>query len=176
MPFDPKLFRDDDANFEGDLKLPDDLALMAEQLGDDANRLAALYPPPLPAVLAVSRPKTATPSRRSSWLTRSLAGTALAVGLVTLSLVVMNTSRQSNGEKPVPAGRLGIVDENGGKGLRPHRPAYAGRPPLAHESPSPSRQVPVTPASWLGDASGPELEALMDLWEQDQPAIRSLSF
>ena len=79
MPFDPNIIREDDANFEGDLKLPDDLALMAEQLGDDAVRLAAAYPPPVPAVLAaVSHQEKATQTRRTSWLTRSLAGTAIA--------------------------------------------------------------------------------------------------
>ncbi|MCE9526198.1 MAG: hypothetical protein K8R36_09105 [Planctomycetales bacterium] len=176
MQFDPKLIREDDANFEGDLKLPDDLALMAQQLGDDAARLAATYPPPKPAVLVASRRKTAAPSRRSFWLMRSLAGTALAVGLVTISLVASNSYNGVTGERPASAGRSLGAGENGGKVVQLHRPAYAGRSPLAHESPSPSSQVPVTPASWLGDTSGPELEALMDLWEKDQPAVRSLSF
>ena len=166
MPFDPNIIREEDASFEGDLKLPDDLALMAEQLGDDAARLAATYPPPVPAVLAVSREASAaqSSSRRKAWLTRSLAGTALAAGLVTISLVASNSYRPQNANHPLPTtasspvSRALVVQES---------PALKGSQP---------QRIPVTPASWLGDTSGPELEALMDLWEQDQPAIRSLSF
>ncbi|MBC7855570.1 MAG: hypothetical protein IAF94_19240 [Pirellulaceae bacterium] len=153
MPFDPQLIRDDDADFSGELKLPGDLAFMSEQLVDDAARLAAAYPPPKPAVLAVaSRPIT----RRYVWLTRSLAGTALAVGLVTISLVAMNARHQPG--KATPAPNSGLVVN--------HSP----------QVPTAEPRIPVTPASYLGDASGPELEALMDLWEQDQPKERSLSF
>lgn len=174
MPFDPKLIREDDASFEGDLQLPDDLALMAQQLGDDATRLAATYPPPMPAVLASAQ--QVAPRRKNAWLMRSLAGTALAVGLVTISVLASNSYNKVTGERPASAGRSLGAGENGGKDMQPHQPAYAVRSPLAHESPSPPSQVPVTPASWLGDTSGPELEALMDLWERDQPAVRSLSF
>ena len=42
MPFDPNIIREEDAGFEGDLKLPDDLALMAEQLGDDGAKAAMM--------------------------------------------------------------------------------------------------------------------------------------
>ena len=165
MPFDPKLIREDDASFEGgDLKLPDDLALMGEQLGDDAARLAACYPPPMPSVLAVSRQKSAALSRRTSWLTRSLAGTALTAGLVTISLVASNSYRPQDANHSLPQ----------------VAPSPVSRALVVHEAPAPKgtqpQKIPVTPASWLGDTSGPELEALMDLWEQDQPAVRSLSF
>ncbi len=164
MPFDPNIIREDDASFEGDLKLPDDLALMAEQLGDDAARLAATYPPPVPAVLAVSRQVSAVQSRRTSWLTRSLAGTALAAGLVTISLVASNSYRPQNLNRPLPV----------------TNPSPVPRALVVHEAPTPKgsqpQKIPVTPASWLGDTSGPELEALMDLWEHDQPAAGSLSF
>ena len=165
MPFDPNIIREEDAGFEGDLKLPDDLALMGEQLGDDAARLAATYPPPVPAVLAaVSRREKAAQTRRTSWLTRSLAGTALAAGLVTISLVASNSYRPQNANHPLPAAaspvsRALVVNEKA--------PTPTGSQP---------QKIPVTPASWLGDTSGPELEALMDLWEQDQPAAGSLSF
>ncbi|MFN0018304.1 MAG: hypothetical protein ACKVP0_08600 [Pirellulaceae bacterium] len=162
MPFDPKLIRDDDANFEGDLQLPDDLALMAQQLGDDAARLAATYPPPMPVVLADAR--QVAPRRKNAWLMRSLAGTALAVGLVTISVVALNTQQPPDANLATPK----IVDRSPPAGSL-----------VVHESPvtrSNPPTVPVTPASWLGDTSGPELEALMDLWEKDQPAVRSLSF
>jgi len=163
MPFDPKLIPEDNAGFEGDLKLPDDLAVMAEQLGEDAARLAATYPPRRRTELCSVQP---VPSRRSStWLARSLAGTALAAGLVTISLVAMNSYQPD--EQPAAVRSSG--DENGNTQAQPHRPAHAGRSPA-------EREIPVTPASWLGDTSGPELEALMDLWEQDQPKVRSLSF
>lgn len=166
MPFDPRLISEDDADFDAaaDLQLPADLALMAEQLGDDAARLAATYPPPVlqRRTEHCSVPRKAT-NRASVWLTRSLAGTALAAGLVTISLVASNSfwPLGTNQKLPLAAPSPSSVD-------------------LArYKAPSPrinQPQVPVTPASWLGDTSGPELEALMDLWEQDQPAVRSLSF
>lgn len=166
MPFDPNIIREEDASFEGDLKLPDDLALMAEQLGDDAVRLAATYPPPVSAVPAASREASAaqSSSRRKAWLTRSLAGTALAAGLVTISLVASNSYRPQSANHPLPAtaspvSRALVVNEKAST-------------PTSTEP----QKIPVTPASWLGDTSGPELEALMDLWEQDQPAAGSLSF
>ena len=164
MPFDPNIVREEDAGFEGDLKLPDDLALMAEQLGDDATRLAATYPPPVPRSrtehCSVPRPAP----HRTSWLTRSLAGTALAAGLVTISLVASNSYRPQDANHPLPAtaspvSRALVVNEKAST-------------PTSTEP----QKIPVTPASWLGDTSGPELEALMDLWEQDQPTVRSLSF
>ena len=162
MPFDPKLIRDEeDAGFEGDLKLPDDLALMAEQLGDDAARLASAYPPPKPKLakehVAVSQRASV---RASAWLTRSLAGTALAAGLVTISLVAMNAQKGAINLAPA-----GAPTPNSGSLAADHsRPA------------TPQPKIPVTPASYLGETTGPELEALTDLWEQDQPAVRSLSF
>ena len=167
MRFDPKLISDEDASFgDGDLKLPDDLALMAEQLGDDAARLAATYPPPVPTVLAVSRQESValSSSRRNAWLTRSLAGTALAAGLITISLVASNSYRPQNANHPLPAAASSPAIDS----LVAHQPATP-------KSTQPQK-ILVTPASWLGDTSGPELEALMDLWEQDQPAVRSLSF
>ena len=121
----------------------------------------------LPAVIAaVSRQKTDVPSvsRRNAWLTRSLAGTALAAGLITISLVASNSYRPQNANHLLPAAAsLPAVDS-----LVAHEPATP-------KSTQPQK-ILVTPASWLGDTSGPELEALMDLWEQDQPAVRSLSF
>jgi hypothetical protein len=164
MPFDPKLIHEDDANFEGDLQLPDDLALMGQQLGDDAARLAASYPPPVLATLAVSRQELIPTSRYLSWVVRSLVGTALATGLVTISLVALNSNQLPNANYEVPAAAT------------PSPAAGALVIQVAPANRNDRSSVPVTPASWLSDTSGPELEALMDLWEQDQPAIRSLSF
>lgn len=162
MPFDPKLIREEDANFEGDLQLPDDLALMAQQLGDDATRLAACYPPPVPSVLATVR--HVAPRQKNAWLMRSLAGIALTTGLVTISLLAWNSRQQQDANHALPAAAATL-------------PASGSL--IVHEGPAARNNlptVPVTPASWLGDTSGPELEALMDLWEKDQPAVRSLSF
>jgi len=153
MPFDPKIIAGDDAfDSDAELKLPANLALMAEQLGDDAARLAATYPPKFVATRFSGFTNRLKPVTTSGWLTRSLAGTALAAGLVTISLVASNAYRPLHDNDPVPA----VLRET--------------------SSPDGSDQVPVTPASWLGDTSGPELEALMDLWEQEKPAVRSLSF
>jgi hypothetical protein len=155
MPFDPKIIRENDADLDAtaDLQLPADLALMAEQLGDDAARLAACYPPPVPAAIQPAAHLATPNSRRMGyWLSRSLAGTALAMALVAISLVAPKAYRPRPGNNFLPA--------------------------AVHEVPSPpnSVRVPVTTASWLGDTTGPELEALMDLWAQENREKASLSF
>src|SRR6185436_9205414 len=146
MPFDPKLIRDEgDAGFEGDLKLPDDFALLGEQLGDDAARLAAAYPPPAAKVVPVV---AASRQRRGAWMMRTFAGTALAVGLVTISLVAMNPRKVGNLATPTaPSTTAGPAVDLGDKPLGSL---------LATSPKSPSDpKIPVTPASYLGDASGP---------------------
>ena len=158
MPFDPKLIREEDADFGGDsLKLPDDLAFLAEQLGDDAARLSATYPPKFVVTCLSGITNRQEPTTTLRWLNRSLAGTALATGLVAISLLATNFYAGVT-NKPTPV---------------------SGERKLAGSTdvPDPSQPpIPVTPASWLGETSGPEMEALMDLWEHDQPAVRSLSF
>jgi hypothetical protein len=100
---------------------------------------------------------------------RTFAGTALAVGLVTISLVAMNPRNEGNLATPTsPSPTAGPAVDLGDKPLG----SLLATSPKSSADP----KIPVTPASYLGDASGPELEALMDLWEQDQPKVRSLSF
>jgi hypothetical protein len=172
MPFDPQLIREDDSDFSGELKLPDDFALMAEQLSDDAARLAAAYPPPTLVVTRFSGfANRLKPVTTNKWLTRSFAGTALAIGLVAISLVAMNANLHKDDSVATPSAPSPIAGPAVDLGGKPLGSYLATNPPSSADP-----KIPVTPASYLGDASGPELEALMDLWEQDQPAVRSLSF
>src|SRR4051812_20505473 len=81
MPFDPKIIRSDDGAVDPhtELHLPDDFSLLAEQLTDDANRLAACYPPREPEKLVMLSKKLSR-GGGSVWLVRSLAGGSLAGG------------------------------------------------------------------------------------------------
>ena len=125
MPFDPKLIRDEgDAGFEGDLKLPDDFALLGEQLGDDAARLAAAYPPPVVKVVPVV---AASRHRRGAWMMRTFAGTALAVGLVTISLVAMNVNQQKHGNVATPSAPSPTAGQAGDLGGKPLGSSFVSR-------------------------------------------------
>src|SRR4051812_3221052 len=56
MPFDPNVIRPDEPPLTdaGDLLLPDHLAELATQLGEDARHLASVYPARLPGAADVS--------------------------------------------------------------------------------------------------------------------------
>ena len=157
MQFDPKIVHPDEGIFaQDDLKLPDDLALMGEQLADDAARLASSYPARLPSQLAT--PHQEAPRKGGRWLSGTLTGGLLAVALVSVSLVGTSffRAKKPGNEPPTPSTAVAVSE--------------ALAPDASHEP------IPVTPASWLGDTSGPELEALMDLWERDQHEVATLSF
>ena len=161
MQFDPKIVPPDEGIFaQDDLKLPDDLALMGQQLADDAARLASCYPARQPDhVIAIQ--ETSRPGARL-WLSGTVAGSLLAVSLLAISLLAPSFLPLERPGKESPAASPASAPE---VAIHPALPPDASREP-----------IPVTPASWLGDTSGPELEALMDLWERDQHEVASLSF
>jgi hypothetical protein len=156
MPFDPKLIHPDDAPLSatGDLQLPDDLAALAEQLGDDAKHLAAQYP--------VDRPVWASrldrqPRRR--W--------ARVAGLVGASLATLLIG-------------LVAVQRFGGSETEPGSGVFGGTGHSIMDNRSPSKTLDpflapsLGPAISLTELSGPEQEAVFDLWQRgddDQPGI-----
>lgn len=168
MQFDPKIIRPDEGAFDqsADLQLPDDLAIMAEQLAEDAARLAASYPARLPPQsLPLAVPAANENSRlRRVWLSPTLIGGSLAAVLLTLSIFGNSFFRPQHTATKTPAAAASSASATA---------VIAGRGTSAHD---PEDSIPVTHASWLGETSGPELEALMDLWERDQHEVASLSF
>jgi hypothetical protein len=205
MPFDPHIIRPDDAPLDahGELQLPDDLAELAAQLGDDASFLAQTYPAKLPsrfsrgaeaddievAAAFSEKPAEKTASSAPVWH-RSSARIASAVAaaslLIAVSAVWWGTSA---GDRP---NELTIAEA--GKPASPERiesPAAPSAPShviAAHEpdeldaddpldratSPIPTApragppSLAPSPAMFLHEYSGPELEGLYDLLEDSE--------
>jgi len=151
MRFDPKLIRSDEPPLaaDGELKLPDDLAALAEQLGDDAAHLAACYPPARTANFP--QPLPAWRRKRFAATTAMLCGSALAVVLV-MAVVMWRSAA------PI------AIEANSNK---PDR-----RPQSSFTSVSAGPHAAVS----LTDLSSPELEALLDLMEREPGHTMSVSF
>ena len=164
MPFKPHLIHPEEPPLtpDGELELPADLAALAEQLGDDARHLAARYPAthgplacrPLAPRAEASQVNlaagTAGPRRWSK--AAVLAGSSLATVLVCLFAIQQFGSDSKPGPSALAA--------------RPAAPAALTQPALA---PAAAIGVPsFGPTISLGELSGPELEAVFDLWQRGQ--------
>lgn len=163
MPFDPRLIHPDEPPLrsDGELDLPADLAALAEQLGDDAAHLSACYPADRsPQVaLAAELVQSAARIKRQHWFrSAAVVGTGLAtVAALGISLVI--AARQAP------------------QASRPRQPVAVA--PASPSDPSPpSDSLPVSAAATLsvGELSGPELEALLDLLDNEPRSMASISF
>jgi hypothetical protein len=150
MSFDSRLIQPDDAPLRGDgeIDLPADLAALGEQLRDDALHLAQRYP--AGAELSAMRPEPASATRvqaRSWKKVAVLAASALATVLAgVVAVELMNSPRGNPHVAIVPANPDAKLVE----------PAIAA--PAAIAAP---------PTISLTELSGPELEALLDLWQRE---------
>lgn len=135
-----------------ELDLPDDLAMLAEQLSDDASYLAARYPADSEDQVELAKETPRKTNRRVS--TRLMAYTALASVLV-LALVFVPSQLQD------PQNNTASIDV----------PHHAISPTIEPEN----YPVEVSPAVFLQDVTGPEMEGLFDLMEQDAQAHTSVS-
>jgi hypothetical protein len=150
MRFDAKLIRSDEPPLaaDGELKLPDDLAALGEQLGDDAAHLAACYPqartPGLMQPLAASRRKR-------------IAATAAMLGGSTLAAVLVVAVVMWPSAAPI------AVEADSNQPVQPLQSftSVLTRPPATAS---------------LTDLSAPELEALLDLMEREPGNTMSVSF
>jgi len=157
MPFDPKLIQPDDAPLRGDgeIDLPADLAALGEQLRDDALHLAARYPAGAELTAMRREPAAAVRSRSDSggglrvWKKVAvLAGSALATVLAGVVAVQLMDVPQSNPRVAVAPG------------ISVSEPGVA----MPTEIPAP---IAPAPTISLTELSGPELEALLDLWQRE---------
>lgn len=171
MPFDPKLIHPDQAPLlpDGDLDLPADLAAMAEQLADDAAHLATRYPADRTPQVALAaelvesaeRIKRHSRPRKSLLLTATVAGAGLA-SLALLGLSIALAWREAE--------------------TAPRGPSLAEtaipRVPLNPQPEHAAVSVPAPAAATLsvGELSGPELEALLDLLGSEPRSVASISF
>ena len=163
---------------DGELELPDDLAAMGEQLADDAQRLAACYPPqygPVREVAAAVRdlteieltaagagPRSETRKRR--WLALSIGGGIVALGLLAALILgnqwsdprssVEQLASDTSGQRTPAddATRVPLPDV-------PELTAHDRVLPAAASEAIP----PITPAVFQRGVTGPEVEGWIDL-------------
>ena len=199
MRFDSPSAADDEAYPErdGQFALPDDLALLGEQLHDDAQRLSACYPAPvgpvieIAAVLGAVSGARSKQDRRRPWIVSTAVGGVVAIALlVLLGLAGGNMldlfSPGKSDSQPVATGMHAITPN---RSVSAHSLGTTPRPvpesdamaPLSSEWLVPaefSATVPsVTPAVFRGGITGPEMEGWMDLRQDELQADRdSLEF
>jgi hypothetical protein len=174
MPFDSRLVHPDDAPLlpDGEIALPDDLAALAGQLSDDAAHLAGRYPgnPAPQAAIATELARSAaqiklTSRRRQSLVLRiALVGAGLA-SIAALALTI-SLSRRTN--EIVPA-----IAENVGAPSATSLPLNQISPETQYRRLLPYRSQATLS---VGELSGPELEALLDLLDEEPKPVASISF
>ena len=169
MPFDPKLVQPDDAPLltSGELDLPSDLAALAEQLGDDAAHLASRYPADRAPAVALSaeliesaaRIKRHSP-RRIAWVA---AASLASAAVLTISVAI---AWRNQGEVAPTNGTLATS------------PLSANAAASAQPAELVSLPAPQSAAGTLsvGELSGPEMEALLDLLSAEPKSVASISF
>ena len=181
MSFDPKIIPPDDGSAP---RLPDDLAALGDRLRDEAGRLAAHYrgepmDERVAAILDHRQTAAASPARRAPVVRILLAAAAACVACAVISVWAFRhdaADTASNRPAETPAGAE--------RALRPTPPApgalaerAADRPPRhVSEAALPISPRPVvTPAVFVPDVTGPELEAVLDLLEDGSGNDFSLS-
>lgn len=183
MPFEPKIIRPSEppelAGVDGltddqfEARLPGELEFLAAQLRDDAAHLASIYPArseidELPTFVETP----ARSSRHRIVFACSAAGTLASVVLaVVISLPWLIPSERVHTPNLADSKISGLT-----KNAAPeNRDTDLGRLVQAVVDKSDLREFSnssVTPAVFLQNVSGPELEGLFDLWEED-PAEQS---
>jgi hypothetical protein len=156
MPFDPRVIPPGEPPLSGDgeLKLPRELAALAQQLGEDAAHLAACYPP-RPIDLHERAAQAAGWRRRTVILAGS--GAALALILLVVSLAWRGVPPASVDRPELAAAASSETDR------QPNQPARRA---------TAAARTTVS----LAELSGPELEALLDLIERDPDKLTGVSF
>ena len=193
MPFEPKIYNNDDGaqakaapgnsvpeapvwNDAELLDLPDDLAMLADQLRDDAAYVAARHPADASSEqrelawkeFVDSKTTTAHPPRRWRWAS---AAAALAIVVALGSwLTYANFFGSPESETIIAAesntGPAVVVEATvPAKSIESSEAIY---PP---NSELPGDQPRLIPASFLQDVSGPELDGMLDLLEDDEAGL-----
>lgn len=182
MPFDPKLVPPDEAPVDslGELDLPDELRELAAQLADDAAYLAERYPAgSTAATLTEPAPTVArsAPRTRHWRAAAAAAATIAAVGLGALAWAPSQSGNpsQPQANAPAPAPR----SERSSPALPESRAtAAAALPavtiPTTADGPRIER-LPWAPQLPIGEVSNPELEGLLDLWQNDGQEEKRIS-
>jgi|GEM_PF-6554769 len=143
-----------------DGELPADFAALGEQLQADAQRLSNVYPacqPPTKLIEAL-----ATPPRSRFRRKLPVVVSAAAMLLVACGITLLVVSREEQTAQPLAP--PSPVPENSLVATPPEKPV---------------RDMELTPVSYrpaVLDVNGPELEGLLDLWQEQLPATDSIAF
>lgn len=141
-----------------ELDLPDDLALLAEQLGADADFLAARYPADAtdrvirPTAVHFAADHVATGRVRWAWLS--------VAALLFVAAGIWSGSGMFEHQQP-----SAVVSTDGSRTPQTKSTADVALP----------SELPVTPSMYFQDLSGPEQEGLLDLFEEESLPQSSLS-
>lgn len=185
MPFEPKIIRPSEppelvaaarwTDEEFEARLPGELEFLAAQLRDDAAQLASIYPAGETIVGNALRgvpEANETPNRRSprrTVLAWSAVGTLASVTLAVVVALPWMLPEENGGSANLANTKLNTDNE--------YTPVENREPDLtrlvqavvdksaAHDLGTPASAS--TPAVFLQNVSGPELEGLFDLWEED---------
>jgi hypothetical protein len=163
MPFDPKLIQPDAAPLlpDGEIDLPADLTALGERLRDDALHLARCYPAGGAVAGASAAAPRSRPWKKMAVLATSGLATALAVVVAVQVVGPLGNRRQT-----IPAADRGAE----------HQAVAATDTTATTAAEAISGTSPA--AISLTELSGPELEALIDLWQREPPSAEgsSISF
>ncbi|WP_425616080.1 hypothetical protein NA78x_006019 [Anatilimnocola sp. NA78] len=173
---------DDEALLASEEDLPADFAALGEQLQVDALRLGSVYPacrPPLELIDALA----AKPRRASVW--RWVAGGSVAAAtilLITGLAIVANSQRDNDPRVAESSG----TPANNAAAAPADTTAFVQAPlvRLPDESTNrlisnPTSRAPVQPISYrpaVTDVNGPQLEGLLDLWNEQPQAGATVAF
>jgi hypothetical protein len=170
VPFDPKLIQPEDAPLDaiGELDLPDDLLELASQLRDDANYLAERYPAER-SELPLREQLSPFPSRVRYWWVAGAAAAMVAVlasAYRPASLIPQATRTVSD------AGSVAASDVTASQ---PGPIVATAEPTTSPAGESRIQRLPWAPESVVPTVSGPELEGLLDLWQNDGQELEPIS-
>jgi hypothetical protein len=193
MPFDPHLIHPEQPPLtgSGDLQLPDDLAELAAQLGDDARHLAATYPAPVSGVQRAcdfatppSPPATSHIARSSRYLPRALTAAAILSAVAASATVWFpratpsrDITTRSVSEEPILTRRVS-EDPSASEESRIVEPTRAPLPPVASrltsDTPSRSNIVSLDADSSISNQQSPISNPTMFLHEYSGPELEGL--
>lgn len=187
MPFDPRILRPDEPPLDenGELVLEGKLAELAGQLRDDAVRLAEVYPPSALRQVSVDNSSVegspdVSPlpahSRHARFVVPAAAIVLLAVSAIALRVAQQQWPVKAPGERyastaePQTDHETFIQAESTSTDIESRLVAQevhedVGSPALPPAASSPAR---ASTSLFLHDYSGPELEGLFDLLEEQQ--------
>jgi hypothetical protein len=166
MSFNPNFLTPrDEPDFDGEL--PADFAALGEQLHSDSNRLSSVYPacqPPTKLMESLAAQSQQQWSQRKVFaVVSSAAAVLLVAGLIAIAFspAGLRIARDEPAAVPNSVPTL------------PHNEVVLVPPTL------PAQHADLQPVSFrpaVMDVNGPELEGLLDLWQEKPPAAGSISF